>query len=308
MKKNFPDRWFKEWFTPHESHSHRVKKILIKKKTKFQDAVIAETFSFGRCLVLDGEMQSAKLDEFIYHESLIQPAFVTHPNPKRAVILGGGEGATLREILKHRTMQKATMVDIDGEVVDWCKTHMGSWHQGAFSHPKSEIIIDDAKKYIEETSEKFDVIISDLPSPIEMGPAFQLYTIEFYRVLVQKLKSDGVFVLQAGSGNLLQIELHLKLFSTLKKVFPVVRSYSAHVPSFDVPWAFLLCSRNKSVDPLRLSAKEVDRRIRSRVSKPLAFYDGMTHEGLFRIPKHLRKMLSEEKGLITLKKPQYFYK
>lgn len=308
MAAKFPDKWFKEWFTPHESHSHRVKRVLIKKKTKFQDALIADTFSFGRCLVLDGEMQSARLDEFIYHESLIQPAFLTHPAPRRAVILGGGEGAALREILKHRSIEKVTMVDIDGEVVDWCRKHMEPWHRGAFDDPRSEIIIDDAKKYIEDTQEKFDVIVSDLPSPIEAGPAYQLYTVEFYRVLVNKLKPDGIFVLQAGSGNLLQIELHLKLFRTLKEVFEVVRSYSAHVPSFDVPWSFHLCTRKAEMDPLKLSAAEIDERIRSRVDKPLDFYDGMTHEGLFRIPRHLRRRLEEEKGIITLKKPIYFYK
>ena len=306
--KNLKNRWFKEWFTPHESHSHRLKRILVKKKTKFQNALIADTYSFGRCLVLDGEMQSAQMDEFVYHESLIHPALVTHPDPRRVVILGGGEGATLREILKHKTVRKASMVDIDGEVVAWCKQHLHLWHQGSFGEKRSDIVIGDAKKYIEETEEKFDVIVSDLPSPIEAGPAYQLYTIEFYRVLKSRLKPNGIFVLQAGSGNLLQIELHLKLYSTLKRVFRVVCSYSAHVPSFDVPWAFLLCSQDEKMDPLKLSSREVERRIRRRVARPLEFYDGVTHEGLFRIPKHFRKRLAEEKGIITLKRPQYFFK
>lgn len=307
--KTGPDgKWFTEWFTPYESHSHKIKKILIQKKTAFQSALLAESCSFGLCLVLDGEMQSAQLDEFIYHESLVLPSFITHPNPARSVILGGGEGATTREILKNKLCKKTTMVDIDGEVVEFCKKHMTQWHQGSFDNPRAEIIIGDAKKYIEETDEKFDVIISDLPSPIEAGPAYQLYTVEFYKKLRQKLKPEGIFTLQAGSGNLLQIELHLKLYNTLKQVFPVVRSYSAHVPSFDVPWSYLLCSTTPKIDPLKLTQKEVEKRIKARITKPLKFYDGITHEGLFRIPKHLRKALDEEKGIITLKKPVYFYK
>ena len=306
--KKSKDKWFKEWFTPYESHSHKLKRILVKKKTKFQNALIADTYSFGRCLVLDGEMQSAQLDEFIYHESLIHPSLITHPNPKKVAILGGGEGATLREILKHKSVENCKMIDIDGEVVEWCREHMGLWHQGSFDNPRAEVIIGDAKEFIHRGGEKLDVIVSDLPSPIEMGPAFQLYTIEFYKILKTRLNPGGIFVLQAGSGNLLQIALHLKLYSTLKKVFPVVHSYSAHVPSFDVPWAYLLCSMSPQNDPSRLSAKEVEKRISKRVKGELRFYDGMTHEGLFRIPKHLRRSLANEKGVITLKRPQYFFK
>lgn len=306
--KNSDNHWFKEWFTPYESHSHKLKNIIVKKKTKFQDAVISDSHSFGRCLVLDGEMQSAQLDEFIYHECLTQPALTIHPNPERVVILGGGEGATTRDILKHKTVKKVTMVDIDGEVVDFCKAYMTQWHQGSFDDKRAEILIADAKKYIEQTSEHFDVIISDLPSPIEAGPAYQLYTLEFYKTLITKLKPNGIFTLQAGSGNLLQIDLHLKLFRTLRQIFPVVRSYFAHVPSFDVPWAFLLCSRSKKVDPMDFCAEAIDQRIKEKVRGPLKFYDGLTHEGLFRIPKHLRTALDNEKEIITLKKPVYFFK
>lgn len=301
-------KWFTEWFTPYESHSHQLKKIIVRKKTKFQNALITDSYSFGCCLILDGEMQSAKLDEFIYHESLVHPALITHPNPKTVVILGGGEGATLREILKHKSVQNVKMIDIDGEVVDFCKRHMRQWHQGSFDNPRSDVIIGDAKKFIEETEEQFDLIISDLPSPIEAGPAYQLYTIEFYNILKKRLTPNGIFALQAGSGNLLQIELHLKLFRTLKHVFPIVYSYSAHVPSFDVPWAFLICSQNKNIDPAKLSEKEVEQRLSRRVKGVLKFYDGITHEGLFKIPKHLRTSLKNEKGIISLKRPVYFFK
>ncbi|MBI3012226.1 MAG: polyamine aminopropyltransferase [Elusimicrobia bacterium] len=305
---NRKNLWFKEWITPHESHSHRINRVLIKKKTKFQEAVVAETSSFGQCLILDGEMQSAQTDEYVYHESLVHPSLTTHARPERIVILGGGEGATLKEVLKHKTIKKVSMVDIDGEVVEFCKRHFRFWHEGAFDDPRADIVIGDAKKYMEDSAEKFDVILSDLPSPMEGGPAYPLYTIEFYRALKNRLNTNGLFVLQAGSGSLHQIDLHLKLYRTLKEVFPLVRSYSAHVPSFDVPWSFLLCAPSKESDPMNLSAKEVDSRLQKRVSKPLKFYDGMTHEGLFRIPKHLRTALDKEKGIISLKNPVYFFR
>ncbi|MBI2118395.1 MAG: polyamine aminopropyltransferase [Elusimicrobia bacterium] len=302
------NHYFKEWLTPHEVHGHHLKKILVKKKTKFQNAVVSDTYSFGRALILDGEMQSAQLDEFIYHEALIHPSLTSHPQPKTAAILGGGEGATLREILKHPTIEKSTMVDIDLEVIAFCKKYLKTWHQGSFENPKTEIVIGDAKKFIENSKNKFDIIISDLPSPMEKGPASQLYTIEFYKTLSSRLNSNGIFTLQAGSGNLLQLELHLKLYNTLKKIFPLVRSYSAFIPSFDVPWSFLFCSNSLKYDPFKISAKEIEERLKARNIKSLKFYDGMTHEGLFRIPKHLRTALEKEKGEISLKKPVYFYK
>src|SRR5258708_37555548 len=131
--------WFTERFTPHESHSHHIKKTLIQTKTQFQNAILADSHSFGRCLILDGEMQSAQLDEFIYHECLVQPALVLHAKPKDVLILGGGEGATVREILRHPSVQRVTMVDIDGEVVDFCKEYLTEWHQGTLDHAKTRL-------------------------------------------------------------------------------------------------------------------------------------------------------------------------
>src|SRR5258706_5823694 len=175
--------WFKEWFTPHEAHTHHFKRTIVKTQTPFQSAIVADSTSFGRCLILDGEMQSAENDEFIYHECLVHPALITHPNPKNILIMGGGEGATTREILKHKTVTRVTMVDIDGDVIEFCKKYLTSWHQGSFDHPKHRVVVDGAKKFVETTNEKFDIIISDLPSPIEAGPAYLLYTIQFYKDL-----------------------------------------------------------------------------------------------------------------------------
>jgi len=299
-------RWITEWFTPHERHSHQIKKYIIKKKTAFQSATLADAHSFGRCLILDGEMQSAQLDEFIYHEALVHPNLLLHPDPQEVLVLGGGEGATIREILKHETVRRATMIDIDGEVVDFCKKYLPSWHQGSLSNPRTRLIIGDAKAFIDTTSEKFDVIISDLPSPIEEGPACLLYTVEFYEILKQRLNPGGIFALQAGSGSLLQIELHRMLAATLKKVFKSVYPYYAHVPSFDVPWAFLTCSENRN--PQLLTTPAVNTLLHQRVQGSLKFYDGETHTGLFHIPKYLRESIRQEQKTITNSSPVYFFK
>lgn len=300
--------WLTEWFTENESHSHRIKRYIVRKKTKFQQCSVVDSHSFGRCLILDGEMQSAQLDEFVYHEAIVHPAMIQHKAPQNVLILGGGEGATVRELLKHKTVKSIVMVDIDGDVIDFAKEYMEPWHQGALDDPRLELVVDDARRYVFETERKFDLIISDLPTPVEGGPAYMLYTIEFYKKLLKIMAPGGLFAIQAGSGNLLQIAFHKALFNTLRQIFPVIRPFYAYVPSFDVPWAFFLCSRDKAQDPVILSVKEVDRRLAARTTGTLRFYDGVTHQGLFHAPKYLRDILAQERTLISEKKPVFFYK
>jgi spermidine synthase len=297
------DGWFTEYFTPHESHRHHFKKILVQKQTRFQKAILADSYSFGRCLILDGELQSAQRDEFIYHECLVHPAMVLHPRPRRVLIMGGGEGATVREVLRHPSVQQVTMVDIDGEVVEFCRRYLRDWHQGTLAHPKTRLLIDDARKFILRTKETFDVIISDLPTPTKGGPLQSLYTVEFYRKLIKRLTPGGVFVAQAGSGHMLQFRFHAVLARTLSAVFKKVRPYYAFVPSFDVPWAFLMATSR--LDPMRLTAKAVDQRL-GQLKAQLQCYDGQTHEGLFRVPKYLRTHLERETQVITEAKPIHF--
>ncbi|MDI6758006.1 MAG: methyltransferase domain-containing protein, partial [Endomicrobiia bacterium] len=245
MKHPCKGTWLTEYFTPEEKHSHLIKKFLIRKKTKFQNVILADSASFQRCLILDGEMQSAESDECIYHESLVHPAMMSREAPRKALIMGGGEGATARELLRYKSLEKIVMVDIDQEVVEFCKKYLGKWHRGAFSDKRVELVVDDAKRYVETTPEKFDMIISDLPTPVEGGPAYALYTVEFYKTLKTKLASGGILAIQAGSGNLLQFKFHKMLFSTLRRLFADVKAYYSYVPSFDVPWAFITATDKK---------------------------------------------------------------
>jgi spermidine synthase len=283
VSKSFIDRQ-----SPYEWHIHRLKKTLVRTRTAFQRAMIADSYAFGRCLILDEEIQSAERDEFIYHESLVHPVMVLHPKPQEILILGGGEGATVRELLKHPSVQRVTMVDVDGEVVGFCKRHLASWHRGSFDHKKTRLVIADARKYIVETPAQFDIIISDLPTPTRRGPIARLYTLAFYQKLIKRLKPNGMVVTQSGSGSPLQLGFHAALHRTFTKIFKVVRPYYAYVPSFDVPWAFLIGTF--AADPLALSATTVSRRL-GKLGRQLRMYDGETHEHLFRIPKHVRSIL-----------------
>ncbi len=300
------ENWIVEKFTPYEEHKHKYKKALVSRKTKYQRVQIVDTFSFGRCLLLDGEVQSSELDEFIYHEAMIHPAMISHPNPENVLVLGGGEGATIREILKYKSVKKVVMVDLDKEVVDFCKEYLYTWHKGAFNDKRLELIHDDARKYISETNEKFDVIVEDLCCPIKGGPAYLLYTLQFYRMLVKRLKNNGIFVMQAGSGGLLQIELFSTLQKTLGKIFSIIKPYCVYVPSFDVPWAYIIASNKHDTE--KISGKQIDLRINKRLKNPLRYYDGRTHEGLFKLPKYIRDIFRKEKKIITDYRPILFFK
>jgi len=276
---------------------HGVRRVLHDRATRFQHAQIAQTHTFGICLVLDGKIQSGEKDEFIYHESLVHPAMLAHPNPEKVFIAGGGEGATLRDVLKHMTVRKAVMVDIDGEVVRLCRKYLPTFHQGAFEDKRAVVLHDDARKYIAETKERFDVAVIDLADPVEEGPARMLYTQEFYKLVRDKLKPGGIMVVQSGQSGWINLHNFVAINGTLKSIFKIVRPYQVYVPSFVDLWGFHTAS--DSLDPARLSPREINGRISDRVSGRLRSYDGIAHRGLFSLPLRLRRKLGRSRRIIT---------
>ena len=276
---------------------HGVRKVLHDKTTRFQHARIAQTHTFGICLVLDGKIQSGEKDEFIYHESLVHPAMLAHPNPEQVFIAGGGEGATLRDVLMHRTVRRAVMVDIDEEVVRLCRKYLPTFHRGAFNDKRAEVRYEDARKYIAQTGERFDVAVIDLADPVEEGPARLLYTQEFYQLVRDRLKPGGIMVVQSGQSGWINLHNFVAINGTLKSIFKIVRPYQVYVPSFADLWGFHTAS--DSLDPARLSPREINSRISARVNGKLRSYDGIAHRGLFSLPLRLRGKLSRSRRVIT---------
>jgi len=261
----------------------------------------------GRCLILDGKIQSAEQDEFIYHEALVHPPLISHPQPRTVFIAGGGEGATLREVLAHRTVERVVMVDIDQQVVELCKSILPFHHRGAFDDPRLELHFADARHFLATTPGAFDVVILDLPDPLAGGPAYLLYTQNFYRLVLSKLNPGGVVVTQAESCNIgLLEEAFGSICHTMTSVFGErLRPYRVVVPAFGGLWGFAMASLGE--DPLRLSPDEINRRLAERVSTELRFYDGETHAGLFHLPRYLRRFLDQERRLITEDSPLFVY-
>jgi spermidine synthase len=227
-----PKDWFIDLSNRFDLTGFHRDRVLLTGRTGFQAFEIFENRLWGRMLVLDGHLQAAELDEFIYHEALVQPAMLAHPNPQRVLVMGGGEGATLREVLRHPEVTQAVMVDIDAELVGLCKEWLPTFHAGAFDDPRTELVFSDGRHWLEAQPDgSQDVIILDLPEPREGGPALNLFTREMYELARRKLASDGVMAVQSGSAGL-QGHLMADLNATLRAVFPRVVAYTAFVPSF----------------------------------------------------------------------------
>ena len=260
-----------------------IRRIIAFAKTRYQEAIVAEIEEFGLSLILDGYTQSTELDEFIYHEALVHPAMVTHERPEKVLVVGGGEGATLREVLKHNTVREAVMVDIDGEVVELCKKHLTVMHQGSFFDSRAKLVIMDGKRYIEEAeSGAFDVVILDLTDPYSSDVARGLYTAEFYRSVYRVLSERGVVVTQAGSS-FFYGDVYDWVLNNVKLVFPIVREYSIWVPSFGYACNFIIGSKGR--DPAALSLEEVEKTIDARgLRGKLKLYSGRVHVALMLMP------------------------
>jgi len=272
---------------PGERASYEVTSVLARARTTFQDVEIVETRGFGRALFLDGQPQSAVADEYVYHEALVHPALIAHAAPKRVLIAGGGEGATLREVLRHPGVERTVMVDIDGELVDLCRQHLTDMHQGAFDDPRADVVIGDALAYLREHEEQFDAIVIDLTDPSEEGPIGELYSDGFYRLVASRLADGGIIVLQAYTFGPGRTAWQDKISATLSQVFPIVRRYRAEVPFFKDSWAFITASAVR--DPAALPPGYVDRALAERGVDGLRFYDGITHQSMFSLPKYARR-------------------
>jgi len=262
----------------------RVVAFQIIKKSKYQEIVVADLEDFGRSLILDGYIQSAELDEYIYHESLVHPAMVLHPNPRRVLIIGGGEGATLREVLKHRTVERVVMVDIDEDVVNIAKQYLKQMHRNSFDDPRAQIVIADGKEYIERCAEQYDVIILDLTDPYSAEISKELYTEEFYRKVYERLTDDGIAVTQAGNSFFFE-DVYDFVLNNIRRVFPLVFEYNVWIPSFGYACNFILGS--KKYDPYALSAHEIDRRLTER-GVETKFFCGATYLSMRYTPIYRR--------------------
>lgn len=293
-------RWFEDWSSAEEVHRHRLRRVLHRSRSEFQDIRIVDLAVYGRTLALDGRVQASERDEFIYHESLVQPAMALFGAPRRVLILGGGEGATAREALRWPSVEACTMVDLDGAVVAACRKHLPSFHQGAFEDPRLTLRIEDALRFVARDRRRWDVIVSDTTEPAERGPAAEIFTVEFFRKLRARLGPGGVLAIQAGPAALAEARLFASAVKTLARAFPRVHPYVAAIPSFSGLWGFAVCG-GEGLDA-RPTGAGVDARLRKAGVAGLRCYDGAAHAGMFNLPLYLREAIAGEKRVYTRKR------
>jgi spermidine synthase len=283
---------FLEKTDPFDIFSFALQKIVYSGKSAYQDVMIADTFNYGRALFLDGSIQSSEDDESLYHEMLVQPAMLRHPNPRDVLIIGGGEGATLREVLVHASVNSVTMVDLDREVVELCREHLIHWHRGAFEDRRVRMVYGDGRKFIEEDDGRYDVVIVDVVDMLDNGPAQALYTRQFYDTLRRRLRPDAIVVVQGLEFSFMDDKPHVALSRTLRTVFPEVHSYRVHIPSFLGCWGFLLAS--DWARPSEWRDEDIARTIQDRLG--LNWLDHLNPEflkGAFCLCKETQFLLSQ---------------
>jgi spermidine synthase len=262
--------------------SHRVKRHVLSTKSKFQRIDIIDSYEHGRMLFLDNMAQSSELDEFIYHEMLVHPALFTHDPVRTACIIGGSEGATLREVLKHQP-ERIVMIDIDEKLVELCKEHLAPWSQGAYEDSRVDLKFMDGRKFLEESRETFDAIFVDISDPLEGRPSTPLFTREFYETLSRRLSAHGCVAVQGESLHPVRLEPHARVYNTMTTIFPFVKPYSYMSHSFHEIYSFILAS--KAHDPAGID-------VASRVNEgdvKLRYYSPELHRGMFQLPLYIRQ-------------------
>jgi len=259
-------------------HCYAVSKILEQRKSKYQEIMVFENPAFGRILVLDGVVQLTEKDEFIYHEMLAHVPLMAHPNPEKVLIIGGGDGGTLREVLKHKEVKEAILVDIDKEVIEISKKYFPQLAK-SFEDPRAIVVNEDGVKFIKDCENEFDVILVDSTDPV--GFAYALTTEEFFRSVYRALKEDGIYVGQSESI-LYHADIVNRFQNNLKTIFPIVDLYTAVIPTYAGYW-WTFSVGSKKYNP---------REPRRNPDFPTKFYSLEMHKLSFLPKKVYEKLLS----------------
>jgi spermidine synthase len=259
---------------------------LASERSAFQQIDIYDNASFGRLLALDGLTQTTERDEFIYHEMLVHVPLISLENPRRVLIIGGGDGGTLRRVLEHPSVDQAIMVEIDQRVTELCRELMPSISGDAFDDPRAEVLFADGIAYVRDGGEPFDAILIDSSDPV--GPGEGLFTVDFYRAAAGRLTPGGVLGAQSGSPGFQQDELH-RTFAHTSHAFDDVRVYVGFVPTYPGGmWSFTLGGSTLSLDPSVAAVRAAERKISARYWRP------ELQRGAFDVPQIVHDVIAPD--------------
>ena len=254
-------------------------------RSRYQAVEVHDTVPFGRLFRLDGHFMTSEQDEFYYHENLVHVAALAHPEPRRALIVGGGDGGSAEELLKHPSMAAVTLCEIDAAVVDISRRYLAQVHHGALDDPRLTLEIGDGFAYVRESTALYDLIVLDLTDP--GGPSTPLYTAEFYRACAARLAPGGAMTLHLASPVAHPARIRDGL-ARLREAFPRVTPYLASIPLYGGLW--MMACASATLDPAGLSAPEADRRIAQRGISRLRYYNGDMHRAALALPNFVRDL------------------
>ncbi len=271
--------WYTEKQTKNLGLTCKTRGTLHVEQSEFQHIAVLDTLQFGRMLVLDGMVQTTEQDEFVYHEMITHVPLNTHPNPQKVLVIGGGDGGAIREVIKHPAVEQATLVEIDRRVVEISRQYLPKISCG-LDNPKVRVIYDDGSRYVRDNPAAYDLIIVDSTEPV--GPAGELFSGDFYRSVYQALKEDGLFVAQTESP-FFNADLITGCYRMISKLFPVTKLYLASIPTYPSGlWSFTVGS--KKYDPENIDAPAVP-------AYPTKYYTPAVHRGAFILPKFVSALI-----------------
>lgn len=274
--------WYTEKHSPDCGITIKIKRPLLQIKTDFQQLDILESYGFGKVLLLDGLVMLTERDEFVYHEMISHVPMSAHPNPKNILIIGGGDGGTVREILKHPEVQSIDLVEIDRCVIDACLEHFPKVSFG-LKDSKVNILVEDGIEFVKGKNDCYDIVIIDSTDPI--GPAVGLFDPRFYQDIYKLLKKDGIIVTQSESP-FYNIKMWSMIQNNLSGVFSEAFSYLAFIPTYPSGmWSFTLAS--KSVHPV----KDLRSDYALELSKKTVYYNPSIHKSAFNLPNFIKSGL-----------------
>src|SRR4029453_1478692 len=256
-------------------------------RSPHQAIEVHETAQFGKLFRLDGHFMTSEKDEFFYHENLVHVAAITHPQPASALIIGGGDGGSAEELLKHSAIKSVTLCEIDLAVVDIARKYLQRVHNGALDDARLTLKIEDGFAFVRGATEQYDLIVLDLTDA--GGPSEALYTQEFYRACAARLKPAGAMTLHIGSP-IAHPERIRETLARLRGAFAVVTPYLTSVPLYGGLWMMACCSA--SLDPKGMSILDVDRRIAQRGVRGLQYYNGDMHRAALALPNFVRALVA----------------
>lgn len=290
--------WFIDGYDPDMKIMFRVDKVVKYKKTPLQEILIVEIKGFGKCLIIDGITQSSEADEFIYHECLIHPALFQRSNNESisALVLGYGEGATVRELVKYKNLKRIVAIDIDEKAVMLLRKHFPSMHLNTYEDPRVKIYFISAIDYLRQSQEKFDFIFSDISDPgcFNLASDKNKSEIAFYKLIKKALNRNGIFVSHAYFLNELSFCEHRKMLFTLNKVFRKSFSSRVFVPFFGNYWSFILSTDDDYINPCNFPENKFQKIIENmELTGKLKYLNRDSYNALFGLPNILKEKLRQ---------------